>query len=384
MDKETKIYSIIATLSVYAYLREKYPNYQLGGTADESDIEEVKERLLEIEKYAHIPDKVLTIESKYIKLTELMHSNEFREEILLDSINKKSEYLTDEEKRDIINSVIFVMNIDHTISKNEKATILQIRKFLNYDANFDHIVKDYQDSELKESVSRIGLSYLNKATESISNNQRLSDTHQRLLSLLFLSLAAAMSFFEFTRTVGSSWSWLGINSTHIETVSFTPTFISTILAIGLITPLYLRNILKWNTSIYSIISLILILLVFASFIQLSLLGGTDNQVVQSALAIAILLSWVGLSSVAGMSWVIALGAGIYTVISNNITMGIYGYLYITFGFLGLILHSRLNPGELVKGLKEEYSSGASSATNIIRKDVDSSMDLAKKAAYAAF
>ncbi len=365
MEKEKKIFSVISTLAAYVFLREKYPDYEIDKEVCETDIDELKDRVLGVEKYAHIPDRNFILVSKYNKLKDLMCSKEFKEEILLDSLNKKAEYLTLDEKRDIINSVIYVMNSDHSISKNEKFTIIQISKFLKYDFDVDSIMKEYKNSEFKESVSTVGLSYFTKASDHITKDKKLNDKNQRVLSLLFLSLAAALSFFEFTRFVEGSW----FTSDHVEKVYFAPTFISAIIAIALSTPLYLRNILKWNTSIYSIVSLMLIMLVFASFVQLTLLGGNDNIVMQASLIVAILLSWLGMREVSGITWIIVLGAGIYIVVSNNITMGFYGYLYIIFGFLGLILHSKLSPGELVKGLKGEYAEGTSKVIDTVKGDI---------------
>lgn len=363
MGKEKKIFSLLSSLSAYAFLKEKYPTYRIDDANYDADLTDLRERILEIEKYAHIPDKYLTIESKYKKFIQLISNDEFREEVLLDDVLKKSEYLTVEEKRDIIHSVIFIMHIDHSISQIEKSIIMQISKFLEYPQDYQSIMKEYKESDFKESISKVGLSYFSKASSSVTKDKKLTDGTQRLLSLIFLGLAGFMSFLTYTKYV-EGMIWGG----EMETLSFTPTFISTIIAIALITPLYLRNIFKWNTSIYSIMSFILILLVFSSFVQLSLLGGNDSKM-QAALAIAILLSWVGLSAIAGISWIIVLGAGVYTVIINNITMGVYGYLYIMFGFLGLILHSKLNPGELMQSMKEEYSEGTSKVIDTVKGDI---------------
>ena len=363
MEKEKKIFSIVSSLSAYAFLKEKYPDYKVDIEVQDANKKELTERILEIEKYAYIPDKNFTIESKYDHFIELIKDNEFKEEILLDDLLKKSEYLTTEEKRDIINSIIYIMYLDHSISKHEKSIIIQIRKFLNYEFDYNTIMEEYKNSEHKESLAKVGFSYFNKATGTVTRDKKLNDETQRLLSLVFLGLAGFMSFLTYSKYV-EGLLWGG----EMETLSFTPGFISTIIAIGLITPLYLRNIFKWNTSVYSIVSFILILLVFSSFVQLSLLGGNDSKI-QAALAIAILLSWVGLSAIAGMSWVIVLGAGIYTVIINDITMGGYGYLYIMFGFLGLILHSKLNPGELLQSIKDEYSEGTSKVINTVKGDI---------------
>ena len=81
MEKEKKIFLIISTLAAYVFLKEKYPNYQIDDELCESNVYELRERILDIEKYAHIPDKSFIIEAKYNKFIELICANEFKEEI---------------------------------------------------------------------------------------------------------------------------------------------------------------------------------------------------------------------------------------------------------------------------------------------------------------
>ncbi len=72
----------------------------------------------------------------------------------------------------------------------------------------------------------------------------------------------------------------------------------------------------------------------------------------SLLTAAVLLSWLGIREIAGGCWILTFGAAIYSAIINNLVMGVY----VLSGFLGILLHSGLNPGELIQGLKNEYLS----------------------------
>lgn len=179
----------------------------------------------------------------------------------------------------------------------------------------------------------------------IISDQELTGDHQKLLSMIFLFLSGAMSFSSYVH-VGLIWN---------TKLSFTPSFISAVLGILTVCPLYLREILKWNRSVYSIISFALISLVFSSFIELSLGGNDKSALVYALLAIAIVISWVGIKCVAGISWALLLLVGSYSIIVNNLAFGFSGFVYVLFGFLGLVLHTGLNPGELLNGLKSEYS-----------------------------
>lgn len=172
----------------------------------------------------------------------------------------------------------------------------------------------------------------------------MSEASQRFLSIIFLAISGMMSFREYVHV---RWFW----DYHL---SFTPGLASTALAFLMIAPLYLRGILRWNRSIYTTLSFILILLVFASFIELALGGNGLSQFTTAAIAVALMLSWLGIKEVAGVCWVLALATGLYSAISNNLAMGFYGYLYIACGCLGLLFHSKLNPGQLVTGIRASY------------------------------
>ena len=196
---------------------------------------------------------------------------------------------------------------------------------------------------------------LNKIRNMIANDNEIGSEWLRVLSLFFLLLSGSMSFLTYTHT-GIFWD---------SQFSFEPGFISTILAVFLISPLYLRGLLKWNKSIYTLLSFVLILLVFGSFIELAM-GGNKNPIIVVLLSISIVLSWLGMRAIAGVGWILTLAAGIYSAIINDMAMGFYGFIYIGSGFLGLILHSGLNPGKLVLGLKEEFSSNKMVVANNIK------------------
>lgn len=211
----------------------------------------------------------------------------------------------------------------------------------------------------------------------IAEDNELQSGTLRVLSLIFLLIAATLSLLEYTRptswfewvssSVSRDW-WPFQSPTRSKPISFRPDLINGLIALALVAPLYMRGLLKWKPSLYSIISFVLILLVFASFVTMAL-GSDDNQYVRGALISAVVLSWLGMRSVAGLAWLLALGSGIYTVNRNSIAMGFPGFLYVTSGTLGLLLHSGLNPGDLVQGLTAEYWPASRRALEASRSDV---------------
>tara|TARA_B110000908_G_scaffold74078_1_gene89268 strand:+ start:365 stop:988 length:624 start_codon:yes stop_codon:yes gene_type:complete len=199
--------------------------------------------------------------------------------------------------------------------------------------------------------------------KAVASDNELDNETLRLLSLFFLLASGVMSFFNYTHT--GVFAGIFFDSS----LTFQPNLISTILAICLISPLYLRGILKWSKSIYSLLSLVLILLVFASFTELALGGNGKSSIVISLLVAAVILSWLGVKAVAGASWGLALAAAIYSAIESNLAMGFAGFIYIGSGFIGLVLHSGVNPGELFEGIRSEYSGSAASVISDISDTV---------------
>ena len=213
-----------------------------------------------------------------------------------------------------------------------------------------------------------------KFRDIIANDNELSSESLRFLSLIFLVVCASLSFFSYTKT-GFFWN---------TTLTFTPGMISSILAILIIAPLYIRNILKWNNSIYTIISFVLILLVFASFIELATGGNRtgslfDNTIVSYLIIPAIVLSWLGIKGVAGCAWILALAAAIIAAVENNQAIGFWGFIYMVSGTLGLVLHSGLNPGYLIVSLKNEYflESQIDTHINHIRNEINDISQLSR-------
>jgi hypothetical protein len=201
-----------------------------------------------------------------------------------------------------------------------------------------------------------------KINDLITADQALSGKSLRLLSLVFLFIAGMMSFGEYVKV--REW-WFDAK------VTFYPDHVTTILALFLVSPLYVRNILKWNKSFYSIISAFLILFVFSSFIQLALGGrGFYNKTMLYGMLLCFILSWLGMRAISGMCWLIIIFFGVYSFIETGVALGFYGFIYITLGFMGLVLHTDLNPGALFKELKSEFRGTTESIVTVAKENVN--------------
>ena len=202
-----------------------------------------------------------------------------------------------------------------------------------------------------------------KIRAAITDDNEISKEWQRFASLIFLAFAFLLSLLPYERArMGGLWH---------SAVSITPDLMSTSVGLALIAPLYLRGLLKWNSSPFTTISFVLILGVFASFVQLSLFGsnsilGTLNFYM---ILIAIVLSWVGMRGVAGIAWIIILLLGIYNVTVTSTALEFFGYLYVCSAVVGLCFHSGVNPGEFLDCVREEYSSTTDLLKKRIKDDV---------------
>lgn len=208
-----------------------------------------------------------------------------------------------------------------------------------------------------------------------TNNEEFNAPVTRGLSLFFLTLAGSISFMSFT-----SVGWVSKT-----TYSFYPDITSGLIGSLFVAPLYFRNILQWSKSFYGIFSFALILLVFSAYVSLAKGGNTHGSffgidIITLLLSVSIVLSWLGMRGIAGICWIMLLATGLYSLSCSNHDLGFWGFLYILFSFLGLILHTGLNPGSLLVELKAEYSSSAVSSAARVKSDVQDAGVMIKNAA----
>lgn len=173
----------------------------------------------------------------------------------------------------------------------------------------------------------------------------------KLISLLFLSIAFVITLLQYT----ASSNFLLIiprNDTIIR-----PDFISSCFSLLLVVPLYARGILKWSISIYGILNFILFLSIFASLTQIAL-GGGQHDITKYLLAAAVLISWAGIRAFASAAWILAVAAAIFNIVNANINLGFLGFIFVCSFVLGLTLHARLSPSNILSGLIAEYRSGS--------------------------
>lgn len=185
---------------------------------------------------------------------------------------------------------------------------------------------------------------LKKIMSVATDEREFSHSTKKILSIIFLSFSAFLSLLSY-----SGRHLIFFTSDY----SISPDFISGVIALSLMVPLYARGILRWSSSIYGSVMFFLFLMVYAALAKLALLG--ENEIAIYLVTGSVVLSWLGMRAVAGFGWALAFAAAVLSALSTSGAMGLNGFLFIASAFLGLIMHSNLSPSRLIEEIVVEYS-----------------------------
>lgn len=106
-----------------------------------------------------------------------------------------------------------------------------------------------------------------------------------------------------------------------------------------------------------------------------------NPIQLAALISSVLLSWLGMKSIAGYAWIIYFIAAIQSLTKLNAQLGGIGAVFIVLATLSMLLQVK-NISSL-KDLAEDFRSSASDYTKQIKEEINSAADDAVKKANAA-
>ena len=199
---------------------------------------------------------------------------------------------------------------------------------------------------------------IKKIISAVTDERGFTYTTKKFLSIAFLAYASFLTLQSYTGKI------LFFFKTDL---SIAPDFVSGVIALFLILPLYARGILRWSASIYGTLMFLLFLSVYSSLAKLALLGKGDLPVY--LLMASIVLSWLGMRAVAGFGWILTFSAAVLSALSTSSAMGTNGFLFIASAFLGLIMHSNLSPSRVFEEIAAEYSKMGSSASSSIKHDL---------------
>lgn len=202
---------------------------------------------------------------------------------------------------------------------------------------------------------------------ALTDDTTLSDRMKKVLSIVFLLIAFAISMGEYF-------------STHFVFIkrdeNIRPDMIGAVVAITMLMPLYARGILVWRKTIYKLIVFVLLLAVFASIASIALDGKgvfTKHLVIAS-----VTLSWLGMRSVAGFGWILVFAAALLNLITVSEAMGIWGFLFISSSFLGLVFHADLAPEKMINEMLDEYTSKTAKVASGVSDDINAAAATVKE------
>lgn len=202
---------------------------------------------------------------------------------------------------------------------------------------------------------------LDLVLNAVTSESEFSPRMTKLLSLASLAIAASLCFM--------TYSYPTLFGLREKNITPSPKLLSGAIALAMLAPLYARDILKWSKSVYGLISFVLFWLVFAGLVEIAIGGGGKSRYHYYLLGGAVLLSWLGMRGVAGVAWMLAFAACIVGLVTSNLAMGPYGFVFLASGSIGCILHSGMGPADLIAGMKDEFSSQGSKANQRISEDV---------------
>ena len=198
----------------------------------------------------------------------------------------------------------------------------------------------------------------NKVKEFLINDEPLTSSTKKLLSIALLIVAVVFSLKTYYGTT------LFIFTTEVR---IAPDLMSGVIAICMLLPLYARGILVWRKTIYKLIVFLLLLSVFASITKVA--THQSGALTSYLIGAAVILSWLGLRSVAGFGWILVFAAAVINAVSASEAMGVYGFIFIVTAFLGLVFHADLAPNKLVTEILKEYRQQTDKVTNKVKEDI---------------
>lgn len=206
---------------------------------------------------------------------------------------------------------------------------------------------------------------IEKIVNTLTDDASFSQKTKKFLSIVFLLISFGLSFITYS---GRYW-WS-------NDIDIKPNIISAFIALAMLLPLYVREILVWRKSIYKLIVFILLISVFASLANIALQNRSSLTI--QLLTAAVALSWLGIRSIAGLGWVLVFIAAAYSLVTVSEAMGFLGFIFIASAFLGLVFHADLAPEKLVSEMLNEYRVSTKSISDIVSGDVRAAGDAAAK------
>lgn len=168
----------------------------------------------------------------------------------------------------------------------------------------------------------------------------------RSLSLILLTLAVVLLWIPYRERYFLFFTR--------EKALFRPDLLSSLTALMLILPLYLRRIFTFDKlTVYNILSLLLRFTLTASFCRILMGDGPVEGVWMILTACLTALSWLGIRSAGPLVWAAFLLVSLVNLLTANNALGINGFICVAAGIVGIILGERLTLPAMGRQIWEE-------------------------------
>ena len=172
---------------------------------------------------------------------------------------------------------------------------------------------------------------------------------------------------------------------EIEEFSIKPNFLSLVFAVLLYISFFVKGTLNFPKKIYSYVIIIFNLIFLSSFMsifisndQWELFGLIELPFSAQTLAIiAILISYFGIKAAAGFAWIALFICGFSRLVQIDSAMGRSTIPYVLCPFVSLLM--QVTDSENFKQMLLKYSNSGKKALNQVGTDINSSVEVTKKA-----
>jgi hypothetical protein len=212
-----------------------------------------------------------------------------------------------------------------------------------------------------------------EAAGGIVSEKEISHSWKKGLGILFTLLAIIFGCLWYVKNGWGTFfsimnwpfgqSWVDRTFSSDLTFMFPNGILNPLWGLLMCFPLYLRGFVSFKTlSIYTYISFVLNLLLFTVIAQLifGASGTFTGNTMNTAFIASLVISWLGIRSVAGFGWLIVCILALVNLISAEYHLKHFGFFFILFTFSSLLFQTEFSPknlfGEILaefKGLKDE-------------------------------
>lgn len=153
MTENKKIFFSISLLSLYIYFKDKYKNTNMDNIDLDADFQYIVNKLSKIDKYQHLTNKQDIVQDAYNKFLDCKKDSIIDEDKMFEIVHNNVQALDEDDRKYILNCIIFIANRDKKISDEEKELVVQVAHLLNLKTEFKKIMEDFNKSEFAEPIS---------------------------------------------------------------------------------------------------------------------------------------------------------------------------------------------------------------------------------------